>query len=213
MQRRFSMPFIGVGLLTLSVLGGCAHYPTSGNPHALHGVDAQHIGALQPVDGVARAIRGKTVIIVQPWIGLDRYELRELPVYFRSDGTADTADWIAADWSVRGNELCLDQRRTCYLALEDSRGQAYVRHAESGLLGRVTSIRPGDPLRLRAQYEAEQERRRQRRAQQQEAMRFFGELLMAAVAGGGSYEADGYSAGSGTGQFIYNQCRSYGKMC
>jgi hypothetical protein len=126
---------------------------------ALRPLSAQHRGELVAVDGVEKAIRGKTLTIVQPWAGLDRYELREFHVYFRPDGMADSRLWIGEPWTATGPQLCLTDRNLCYRAMRDESGQAFVVDMASGLTAKVTRIAAGDVMGMRADYEARQARR------------------------------------------------------
>lgn len=174
------------GIAAALLLSSCAGTQKASRSHAnaMRPVPVEHSGTLTPVSGIARTITGKTVVLVQPWVGRTKYELRENPIYFRADGYADSIDWVDIPWSVQGGELCMVGNGTnhCYSAYQDDARQAYVMHRTTGLLAKVQSIEPGDPHHLRAAYEARQQ---QLAAQQAMMAAFAGMLFEAMLSGGG----------------------------
>ncbi|MGG5812387.1 hypothetical protein [Falsiroseomonas sp. CW058] len=171
------------------------------DPRALRPTPVEHQGALTPSPGIAGVVPGNTLILVQPWVGLDRYELRETPVYFASSRQAFSREWANIPWSARGNELCMTSGRagTCYTAYSDAGGQAYLRDHASGLLARVNSIEPGDSRGVQAAYI---ENQRRQAAQARVWMQFAGllaeGLLSGGFGGGGSTVAsNGFREGNG----------------
>lgn len=184
LQGRGSRNIIAVTALLL--LASCAGGPKASrsNPNAPRPETVEHEGTLTPVNGIARVISGKTLVLRQPWVGRANYELRDNPIYFRADGYADSGNWVDIPWTVQGNELCMSDKgfSNCYVAYQDDVRQAYVQDRATGLLAKVQSIEPGDPHHVRAAYEA---RQRQLAAQQQMAAAFAGMLFEAMLSGGG----------------------------
>ncbi|MFO0156974.1 MAG: hypothetical protein ACK52P_21405 [Alphaproteobacteria bacterium] len=115
---------------------------------------ADHRGSLTPASAVAEVLPNKTLVISQPWVGLNRYELRENVIYFAGDGEAYSRDWSGIRWRTQDNQICLLRPNAvnCYSAFSDSSGQAFVRDDRTGLLARVTRIEPGDSRNLRAEH-------------------------------------------------------------
>lgn len=140
-------------------------------------------GDLTPVKNIAKAITGKTVLIVQPWVGRKRFEFRENPVYFRTDGYADSPAWVDIPWSVRGGEVCMSGNgiSNCYTAYQDAKRQAYLMDRSSNLLAKVKSISTGDTHQVRAAYQA---RLQQEAAKQAMQLAFMGLLAEAILSGG-----------------------------
>ena len=169
----------------------------SSDPTEFRPVSADYRGTLTPATGIANVIAGKTLVIVQPWVDLKGYELREGPIYFRSDGFADSSEWINTKWNIDGSEsLCLNGHSTdyCFKAFEDDAGQAYLMRSSDHLLSKVASIEDGDSHNVKELYEANV------RAQQQKAQ-FQGMLigmLASAVLGGGL----GGGGGGGGGEVM-----------
>lgn len=163
----------------------------SGDPTEFRPVSADHRGTLTPATGIANAIAGKTLVIVQPWVNLDGYELREGPIYFRSDGLADSSEWINTKWSIDSSEkLCLNGQGTnyCFKAFEDDAGQAYLMRSSDRLLSKVASIEDGDSRNVKALYE--------RNMQVKQAQAEFSGILVGAVV---NAVLGGFGGGSGGG--------------
>ena len=148
------------------------------DPKALRPVSAKHQGTLSQVDDLADVIAGNTVVIVQPWVGLNKYELRENPIYFREDGYADSAAFIDIPWMIKGSDLCVAGGGVdrCYSAFSDDEGQAYLMEKNSRLLAKVSTIDSGDAHHVRQMYE---ERKKAEAAQAQMMMAFAGLLFEA----------------------------------
>ena len=165
----------------------------SNDPKALRPVSVEHQGALTPASGIANAIAGNTLVVVQPLVGLDAYKLQENPIYFRSDGLADSPAWVNARWNVdSADNLCLEGQGNayCYEAFTDDAGQAYLMRQSDRLLTKVASIETGDSRNVKETYE------RNLRAKQEKAA-FEGFLVGAAfkVLFGGEFGGGG---GGGT---------------
>lgn len=175
---------VPLGIALVMKTAGAPGAATKRDPNALRPSSAKYQGSLSPVvTGLAEAISGNTIVIVQPWVGRKTYELRENPVYFRTDGSADSAQGIDMPWHVDGNNICLlMQRKYCYAAYTDEVGQAYIEDLESGLIGRVTSIEPGDSHSVRTKFIA---RAQQQMAEQAVQLMFFGLLFESMLGGGG----------------------------
>jgi hypothetical protein len=148
------------------------------DPTALRPTAVKYQGTLTPQQDIKDAVSGNTLVIVQPWVGLKKYELRETPIYFKSNGLADSPYWIDVAWRVDGSRICMSGSGTnnCYTAYADDTGQAYVKDQNSGLLGRIATIDGGDTHRVREAYEA---RVAQQRANAQLGMMFAGMLFEA----------------------------------
>jgi hypothetical protein len=125
-----------------------------------------------------------TLVITQPWVGLNRYELRENPIHFAGNGQAHSRDWSGIQWQAQGNQICLLRSggTNCYSAFSDPTGQAFVRDERTGLLARVTQIEPGDSRNVRAEYQRRLEDQRRRTEM---TMLFAGLLFEAMLSGGG----------------------------
>jgi hypothetical protein len=166
------------------------------DPRALRPVPVEHQGALTPTAGIANVVPGNTLILVQPWVGLSRYELRETPVYFANSRQAFSREWANIPWSARSNELCMTGSRggTCYTAYSDATGQAYLHDHASGLLARVQSIEPGDSRGVQAAYIENQRRQAE---QARIWMRFAGLLAEELASGDFGFGGGGRSLASG----------------
>lgn len=150
----------------------------SDDPKEFRPVSVDHQGTLVPVDEVAGVIAGNTVVLVQPWVNLKGYELRENPIYFRMDGLADSPAFININWNVKGNDLCVQGGSVnhCYQAYSDETGQAFLMEKSSRLLAKVSTINEGDSHHVKAQYE---QRKKAEEAQARAMMAFAGLLFEA----------------------------------
>lgn len=186
-------------ILAASAMSGSA--APKRDPNALQPSSAKYQGALTPVTSdLADVISGNTVVIVQPWVGRKTYELRENPVYFKANGTADSLQGLDITWRVRQNEICLISKgEYCYLAYTDEAGQAYIEDGPTGLIGRVASIERGDSRGVRAQAEARQAQEEAKLAMQKMFIGWLGEALMS---GGGTGGGSSMSEDDRLGQRI-----------
>lgn len=167
------------------------------NPNLLRPYTAKYSGTLVPAGNLKRSIAGKTVVLRQPWIGLNRYQLKDTPVFFDSDGLAHSGVFSGVPWAIAGNRLCLSGRGAgaCYEAFTDSTGQAYLLHRETNLLAQVAKIARGDSngvIDAYKRYEAE------RLAKNAIKILFVGLLAEALISGAASGPAP-----SGGGSEIY----------
>ena len=154
------------------------------NPKSFRPYSVEFEGELTPSTNIKDAISGNTLVLTQPWINLNKYELRETAVYFDKNGTASSELWLDIPWSIRGNQLCMTGENidNCYSAYTDSTGQAFLRVESSQLLARVTSIETGDSHNSKAAYQARQE---QLKLNQEMKLMFAGLLFEAFTSGGG----------------------------
>lgn len=154
----------------------------------------EYEGTLTPVSGIAKAISGKTLILVQPRVGRQDWALDRSVIYFREDGYADSAYWLNAAWSVQGSDLCLSLKgkSSCYATSKDDIGQAYLVNPQTGLLAKVESIEPGDSHNVRAAYEARSQQEKMKLAAQ---VAVAGVLLGAIASGGGGGGSSGACPG------------------
>lgn len=164
-----------------------AYAPTravSSDPTDFRPVSADHKGTLTPVTGIADSIAGKTLVIIQPWINLERFELREGPIYFRIDGMADSSEWINTKWNIDSAErICLNGHGTdyCFRAFEDDSGQAFLMRGSDRLLSKVASIEDGDSRNVKELYESNM---RAKKAQEEFTGILVGALAKAVLGGG-----------------------------
>lgn len=150
----------------------------SSDPKEFRPVSVEYHGNLVPVDEIAGVIAGNTMVIVQPWVNLKGYELRENPIYFRADGLADSPAFININWNVRDNDLCVQGGSVnhCYQAYSDDTGQAFLMEKSSRLLAKVSTINAGDSHHVKALYE---QRKKAEEAQARAMMAFAGLLFEA----------------------------------
>lgn len=169
-------------------------------PEGLRPFSARYVGSLVPVTDLAARVAGHTLVLTQPWAGLERYQLRSTPVYLRADGFADSGHWIDVPWQAAGNRLCLNPGRTslCYEAFSDATGQAFLLHRGTNLLARVTGTPVGDRYRVRDEF-----RRHQARAAAGAAV----QLLMFGLLAEALISAARQPGGGGGGQTEYHYYR------
>lgn len=139
----------------------------------------------------------KTLVFSAPVVTRTNYRLASTVLYFRSENRADSPLWLDVPWVMKGGGFCLQTRRDnqaedCYQTMEDSTGQAFVRHTASGLIARVDAFEEGDTRNIRRMF-AQAERIKQERRQLAEAqqMMMLGALFtMMSMGGGGGAVTD-----------------------
>lgn len=163
--------------------------------HSMAGAQAEprsasFSGRLQSIDNIRPEISGKTIFLSQPWATPKDFFFVKNAYYFRSDGFVDSEFDIGVPWSIiNSNTVCViwpKVARSCYSAVVDSTGQAFLFSSDTKLLFKVEAIEDGDPLNIKNAY-ATRKKRLAEMAAREEQMVYAMLGLLGAVAGGGGF--------------------------
>lgn len=135
--------------------------------------DATYNGELVSVTDARTLVAGNTIVLdwVQtkkdPHLDQDMVSHRNILIYFRADGTADSFAWVGRPWAVSDNTVCIQapDGQICESFVRDASGALFDHSEYLNTFVRVARIEPGDPEQVAVAYATIQREKAEREAQ------------------------------------------------